>query len=247
MKKNEKTQSESDNMGESQNKENLINPKDIYESLWKCRDFELSHLWQRSVFLTAFLVMCFTGYGAILLKVCGGIDDAAKGTPDIGFFILNVAGIFVIMVGFIMSLLWVMMGKGSKAWYEMYESAICNIERDEKYAEKIVANDMDEDRVMHGSLPILKVKTGIFNTNAGKYSVSKINIAIGHVSMIIWAVLFLVHSLLCVCSDNFMSTILAYPFVIAGIFVAGCILGCIALVVWISKQCKSTSIEIEQP
>lgn len=46
-----------------------IQPKDIYESLWRCRDFELSHLWQRSVFLTAFLLLAYTGYGVLMLQI----------------------------------------------------------------------------------------------------------------------------------------------------------------------------------
>lgn len=53
-----------------------INPKDIYQSLWRCRDFELSHLWQRSIFLTAFLVMCFTGYTALVVKAGELAQDA---------------------------------------------------------------------------------------------------------------------------------------------------------------------------
>jgi len=68
-----------------------IRLKDVYESLWKCRDFELLHLWQRSIVLTLFLVMCF--------------------------------------IGVIFSCLWIMMGKGSKAWYEIYENAITAISK----------------------------------------------------------------------------------------------------------------------
>ena len=34
---------------EEQSQYEKILPKDIYESLWRCRDFELNHLWQRSV------------------------------------------------------------------------------------------------------------------------------------------------------------------------------------------------------
>ncbi|WP_300232445.1 hypothetical protein [uncultured Alistipes sp.] len=43
--------------------EEKISIKEIHETLWRCRDFELSHLWQRSIFLSAFLILCFTGYG----------------------------------------------------------------------------------------------------------------------------------------------------------------------------------------
>ena len=98
-----------------------ITSKDIYTSLWRCRDFELSHLWQRSIFLTAFLVMCFTGYGSLLLKICEYVTDDNKYIP---FCILSIACLCVAFLGIILSALWIMMGKGSKAWYEKYEIAL---------------------------------------------------------------------------------------------------------------------------
>ena len=30
--------------------EDKISIKEIHETFWRCRDFELSHLWQRSIF-----------------------------------------------------------------------------------------------------------------------------------------------------------------------------------------------------
>lgn len=39
--------------------EDKISIKEIHETFWRCRDFELSHLWQRSIFLSAFLILCF--------------------------------------------------------------------------------------------------------------------------------------------------------------------------------------------
>lgn len=49
--------------------EEKISIKEIHETLWRCRDFELSHLWQRSIFLSAFLILCFTGYGGVLVSM----------------------------------------------------------------------------------------------------------------------------------------------------------------------------------
>ena len=42
-----------------------ITPVDVYERLWKCRDFEISHLWQRSVYLGTLLVLVAGGYGKL--------------------------------------------------------------------------------------------------------------------------------------------------------------------------------------
>jgi len=49
--------------------EDKISIKEIHETFWRCRDFELSHLWQRSIFLSAFLILCFTGYGSLLITM----------------------------------------------------------------------------------------------------------------------------------------------------------------------------------
>lgn len=40
-----------------------------WKMAWKGRDFELSHLWQRSIFITTFIILVYTGYGAIWLNV----------------------------------------------------------------------------------------------------------------------------------------------------------------------------------
>lgn len=50
--------------------------RDLYEQYWRCRDFEIKNLWQRSVFLGAFLILCFTGYGAFFGKAF--FDDKGR-------------------------------------------------------------------------------------------------------------------------------------------------------------------------
>ena len=36
-----------------------ITTKDVRDRLWSNRDFEISHLWQRSIFLNTLLILCF--------------------------------------------------------------------------------------------------------------------------------------------------------------------------------------------
>ena len=36
--------------------EDKIDERAVYDRLWKCRDFEIDHVWQRAVFLSAFLL-----------------------------------------------------------------------------------------------------------------------------------------------------------------------------------------------
>ena len=43
--------------------------KDLYIQYWHCRDFEIQNLWQRSIFLGTFLILCFTGYGFFFVRL----------------------------------------------------------------------------------------------------------------------------------------------------------------------------------
>ena len=169
--------------------EELITPKDIYNTLWKCRDFELSHLWQRSIFLTTFLFLCFTGYGCALMKICSNISDYNSQS----LLILNIVSLMIALLGIVLSSLWIMMGKGSKAWYEKYELALYNIERNDRYCDMIVIKNMNEDAVMHGSLPDVNKDKNFLSTKAGPFSVSRINIAIGQISLIVWGIIYFLH------------------------------------------------------
>lgn len=221
-----------------------ITSKDIYSSLWRCRDFELSHLWQRSIFLTTFLVMSFTGYGSILLRICEYITDDNKRIP---FCILNIAGLFIALLGVVLSALWIMMGKGSKAWYEKYEKALYNIEREAKYSENIVINDMDNEMLMHGSLPSPNpLDTRLFSTDAGRFSVSRINIAIGQVSIVVWCLAYLVQSA-CFSFSNQLLSIMndcgAFPWVsILSLVVWLLLLVLIMVIIKYSGWCRSSGM-----
>ena len=95
-----------------------ITYSEIYKGLWKCRDFELAHYWQRAVFLTAFLLACYAGYGTLIIQ-CSMAE-----TMQLPFRIVNGIAFGICIVGILLSFLWIMMAKGSKAWYETYEAAI---------------------------------------------------------------------------------------------------------------------------
>lgn len=221
-----------------------ITSKDVYSSLWRCWDFELSHLWQRSIFLTTFLVMSFTGYGSMLLRVCEYITDDNKCIP---FCILNIAGLCIALLGIVLSALWIMMGKGSKAWYEKYENALYHIERNEKYSKAIVANDMDDEMLMHGSLPAANpLDTSLFTTNAGRFLVSRINIAIGQVSIVVWCLAYLIQSI-CFSFSNQLLFILndcgTFPWVsILSLLVWLLLLVLIIVIVKYTQWCRSSGI-----
>lgn len=162
--------------------------KDVLNRLYKCRDLEISNLWQRSVFLSVFLVLCFTGYSYLVLQI---IDSAIATGREyvVKLSYLHVAAIILGGVSSIFSLLWIMMAKGSKAWYEVYETAISTFENN--YNEKI---GLPEENIMgQMGVPFSKLNSCIFSCKSGAYSVSRINILIGQLCLLIWGTVVLIH------------------------------------------------------
>lgn len=178
-----------------------ITAKDIRDSLWRCRDFELSHLWQRSIFLTTILLLCFTGYGVVTMKLFDSIEYIVEPSA----YILNNIALVLCLVNIVFSCLWIMMAKGSKAWYERYENAIDAFDYNEKYVcDEVYNSGIRKDR--KGKRPIggfqfknLKhyekpeINNCILTCQGGAYSPSKINIAIGQISFVIWCFAFGIH------------------------------------------------------
>lgn len=135
-------------MGKKGDSDKLFSLKDLYEELFKCRDFEIDHLWQRSVFLGAFLLAVAAGYGTFVNEHIKDILSAPvkqeadcsvkieseqyeieavktagndNGVPSECFhgICLGLAGL-----GIVFSQLWIMMAKGSKRWQEKFEESI---------------------------------------------------------------------------------------------------------------------------
>lgn len=172
---------------------NKINPIHIYESLWRCRDFELSHLWQRSIFLTAFIVLSYTGYGFIIMRICDCLFDGH--TTGVGFIFLNIIGFLIALSGIVLSVLWIMMGKGSKAWYEKYEEALYDIERDDRFITSDVPL-LDKSGLMHGNLSNSSINKHLFSTDGFNYSPSRINIIIGQLSAGLFTLAYLTQTII---------------------------------------------------
>ena len=169
-----------------------VSPRDIYMRLCACRDFEIKLQWERAVFLTAFLIACYAGYGSFLLSV------HQHGYGCLSSLLVKCIPVVITFVGVVLSLLWIFMAKGSKAWYEHYEQAIAAFAR--QYSDdKATGKDKVPEYMMAHRwyvMPDIKrnaMSNGIFNFRGGAYSVSKIVIAIGACSLLIWGVLFLVH------------------------------------------------------
>lgn len=170
-----------------------ITAKDIHSSFWKCRDFELSHLWQRSIFLTTFLVLSFTGYGCVTTKL---FDLYLNNSLPLYLEVVNMSSFGLSIIGIMLSILWILMGKGSKAWFERYENAISAMETNPTYAEEDIVPiaGFSYENIEGYEKP--EVVNCILSSKGGAYSPSKINIVIGQIVMFIWIVLAVVHLIL---------------------------------------------------
>jgi len=165
-------------------KENL---KYTLDRLYECRNIEITNLWQRSVFLSVFLILCFSAYGFLASQL---IDKFTNEKRDIeAELLISLICVFISMVGMIFSIIWIYMGKGSKAWYEVYERAISKFEK--KYKKKLKI----PKKYIMGKMKLKKTKkeNKIFSTKAGGFSPSKINIAIGQISFILWCLFTVIH------------------------------------------------------
>ena len=156
-----------------------VSHKELRETFYKLRDFEISNLWQRSIFLSALLVLFFPAYGVLVSKILDGTDNT---------IIYNEICCALALCAIAFSIIWIMMAKGSKAWYEVYEIKICEIEKEEDLEiEKEYTMGGMEKKTWKGA------DTNLMTNKAGQYSVSKLNILIGRFLMIIWTIIFAIH------------------------------------------------------
>ena len=197
------------------NNSNKFTTKDLYKELFHCRDFELQHLWQRSIFLAGFMVALFTLYSSfvgdnfngklnfdvnkieqsdknIVITCSANINNDLSNQIAIHYF-----AFFIGCVGIILSQLFIMMIKGSKRWYEQFEQSIYwfyeNKEKTDLFSEELNKNLEDylgDKKYPHfGDLKNIKknrINQSLFNTNAGYYSVSRINIVLGQLLCLVW-------------------------------------------------------------
>lgn len=184
--------------------------KEIRETLYRCRDFELTLLWQRSLFLFGFLSLSFTGYGVLAVQAVNG-----KNLLYIYEYMFGIA-----LFGIILSIIWIYMVKGSKAWFEVYEDVVCSIEKETnpypKYRMGVYAENRRND-----------FGNSFWNNQAGAYSPSKVNIMIGWIMFCIWSVCetISVYNVLTVYSKNDFS----FP----KIAISLCVIG---ILVWVTPK-----------
>lgn len=162
--------------------------------LYRCRDMEITNLWQRSIFLAVFLTLTLSGYGILASNLFSN-----NVFIELNYKILHGAAVAIGLLGFTLSVIWVLMAKGSKAWYEVYAKAISDFEEEFKHElgipqiylmGKVDFLDKDMEKKDDDGFYCNKK---ISNIDSGAYSVSKLNILIGWVFLITWSVVIILH------------------------------------------------------
>lgn len=166
-----------------------LTERELYQELWQGRDFEINHLWQRSIFLGAFMVAIAAGYGGLALKLL--FPEYEEGASVGSTFFQQLAGAGLSYLGMVFSILWVLMAKGSKFLQERYEASISWMVYNSD-----IAKHLPEQAPYHGNLKPLaedRCSDNIFSPCPAHYSVSAVNWGVGLVGILCWSVLCMVH------------------------------------------------------
>ena len=161
-----------------ENEKKRVSHKELRESFYRLRDFEISNLWQRSIFLSALLVLFFSAYGFLVSKL---LEEGSTNT-----ILYNEISAVLALFAISFSIIWIMMAKGSKVWYEVYERKICKIEQESDL-------QIAKEYQMGVDIKPWDLDASIWINKAGSYSVSKLNIVIGRFLLYIWLSIFVFH------------------------------------------------------
>jgi hypothetical protein len=142
------------------NKYNSIPPKamkrieEAYKKSWECRNFEIDKFWTRSAFFWGFIALIFTGYISLITN-----GDKSSYTK------IEYLDFYFMLLGFLFSLAWLLVIKGSKAWQENWEAHI-------DYLEDYISGPL--------------YKTVWLSKQYKYYSVSKINEVLAIIIIFVW-------------------------------------------------------------
>jgi hypothetical protein len=182
--------------------------EDVKKTFYRCRKIEIRNLWQRSIFLGTFIVLIFTSYGVVLMKM---LDWNTNTSVPISVF--HLIEMVLSSIGIIFSILWIMMAKGSKAWQEVYEHNIVKVENHLNLPEEFQMGYLDFDKT--------KLVDSIFSNEGGGYSPSKINIAIGQLCLVIFGTALFVHFVFILCNEFFSIPFKSVLIIISAIIITG--------------------------
>ena len=187
---------------------NSFNHNDLLKHLWKCRDFELNLLWQRSIFLGVFLTLVYTGYALLWGNNFNVLITDTR---------FNAIGVVLSFVGISISLLWIAMMRGSKAWYEVYESAISALVKNNTVKNKSKALGFGVEEIKNFDAEFKEKQNAEkerffksligFSLEKGPYSPSRILILIGVLSLLSFMITLSFHGWLLLRGVDFGSIV----------------------------------------
>ena len=213
----------------------MIRLHSVYKNLWKCRDIEIQMLLSRLTLLGAFMALTYTGYGVLLIKCFDQIKN---------WNLFHLFAIGICCFGLIFAVLWTLTAKGSKMWYEMYERAI-------GYFQEVNADIFEPfkngRRILSyadfGTPEIFKLDKFDYSPlslKAGGFSVSKIPIVMGELSIVAWGMLSILHTLaIWVGKANVVDVVNLLGLKIAVAIIAYC--GLAAVLIWLSSYSTFTT------
>lgn len=210
--------------------EKSVTLKELRQTFYDLRNFEISRLWERSIFLTAFLTIISAGYGYLAnTLLTGNLNEI--GVERLPY--IHEACLFLTSIAIVFSIIWIKMAKASKAWYEVYEEKIKTIEENDELA------ILHEYRMKLEGYHPKKLDTSLLTNNPGAYSVSKINIVIGIILLAVWTLLFGLHysvlvKLFCnnTCNPIHLFALVIFPIIITPIY----------LTAWCNLWVKSSAL-----
>ncbi len=141
-------------MPKKEEKVMALDKLEAYKIAIDTRNLEIKLFWQRSLFFAAFTSAIFVGY-------------SGAGTETFQKLVLS-------SLGFLLSFAWLLANRGSKYWYESWETKIEEIEKD--YDPKLFG-------------PWKKPQDKFFLYKAKLYSVSKIAIYVTDLIFISWVII----------------------------------------------------------
>lgn len=161
-------------------------------------DTELQLFWQRSVFVSTFLVLILTGYGALLIKIVE--LHSIKNIPMLlSDSLFNSLASVISTMGIIVSYIWFRIARGAKGTYEAVESRI--------YDPKQGLIDKMKDYAKDSKLDLRSefYKTeDVFKLDSGPYSPSKLNIIFVFFFLVLFSMLLTLHLIALFFCDLFL-------------------------------------------
>lgn len=174
----------------------------LLEKALDIRKFEISLYWTRAGYFWTFIAITFSAYGFSYMKYLDSPGSEA----------LKEILVLLSTIGIIVSLAWVLVNKGSKHWQQNWENHL-------DFLEDAVYGPLYKTVILDNAKP---GEYGILSSSP--YSVSKINLIISYIVLLLWFFLIIAPFKMPFCE-------LPHGLRVFGM-VVGCFAACYCLIKW---------------